>query len=232
MGRPPKEAVEILQEAIEELAANEPELELELETKLIGIARFEPDLYPLAAERLQRLQAALPDVPAGQQRSFSRTSLPRVPAPEQEERPPSRSPSARSGRHVADPPLRSRVSLRRSDARLCRSARCLLSSPRRARSDARSRGLVSQFCFASCYRSLVACQRGALADAVADAELSLEVIDLASARETLRRRDSLRGADRARSVDSRQALIDSTGLGDHIESYGEAMFFDVRAGYG
>ena len=42
---------------------------------------------------------------------------------------------------------------------------------------ARERGLVTQFCFASCSRSLVAFRRGALADAVADAELCLGVID-------------------------------------------------------
>ena len=44
--------------------------------------------------------------------------------------------------------------------------------------DARERGLVSQFCFASCYRSLVVFHRGSLADAVADAEQAVGVIDL------------------------------------------------------
>ncbi len=44
--------------------------------------------------------------------------------------------------------------------------------------EARKRGLVSQFCLASAYRALVALHRGSLADAVADAELSLDAVEL------------------------------------------------------
>ncbi len=76
MGQPPKNAIVALQEGISELADNDdPELALELETQLIGIARHDPDLHALAAERLERLQAA---GPATRGRSSRRPRPPRI----------------------------------------------------------------------------------------------------------------------------------------------------------
>ena len=43
--------------------------------------------------------------------------------------------------------------------------------------EAQRRGLVMQFCFASLYRARVSLLRGSLADAIADAQLSLDAID-------------------------------------------------------
>ena len=53
-----REALELLEEAITELAGEAPELTRELEYLLIGVARFEPELYPRAQERLERCRSS------------------------------------------------------------------------------------------------------------------------------------------------------------------------------
>jgi hypothetical protein len=66
LGEPARASVEVLQEAIGELPVDDgSELALELETQLVGIARQDPELQSLAAERLRRWRAALPQLSAG-----------------------------------------------------------------------------------------------------------------------------------------------------------------------
>ena len=60
-----REALETLEEAITELAGEEPALIRELEYVLIGVARFEPELYPRAQERLERLRELAPQLGSG-----------------------------------------------------------------------------------------------------------------------------------------------------------------------
>ena len=60
-----REALEVLEEAITELAGEAPELTRELEYLLIGVARFEPELYPRAQERLERLRELAPQLGPG-----------------------------------------------------------------------------------------------------------------------------------------------------------------------
>jgi class 3 adenylate cyclase/DNA-binding CsgD family transcriptional regulator len=172
-----REAVEVLHGAIEELAGREPELGTQLDSLLIGIARFEPDLYPLAAERLERLRAVAAQLGPGDEVALAnlasdsaRVGTTRAEAVDFAER-------ALAGgmlmREHFDPAFFYAVQALECADRLDAAFRHCSE----AMDAARKRGLVTQFCFASCSRSLVAFRRGSLADAVADAELCLGVID-------------------------------------------------------
>ena len=172
-----REAVEVLHHAIEELAGREPELGTQLDNLLIGIARFEPDLYPLAAERLERLRAVAAQLGPGDEVALANLA----------------SDSARAGTEraeavdFAERALADGMLMREHfDPAFLYAVQALECADRldaafrhcsEAMEAARKRGLVTQFCFASCSRSLVAFRRGSLADAVADAELCLGVID-------------------------------------------------------
>ena len=172
-----REAVEALHHAIEELAGREPELGTQLDNLLIGIARFEPDLYPLAAERLERLRAVAAQLGPGDEVALAnlasdsaRAGTERAEAVDFAER------ALADGmltREHFDPAFLYAVQALECADRLDAAFRYCSE----AMEVARKRGLVTQFCFASCSRSLVAFRRGSLADAVADAELCLDVID-------------------------------------------------------
>ena len=177
MGEPPRRAVEVLEEARVELSGEDSELALELELQLVGIARQDPELKSLAAERLERLRATAPSPSPGHDvllanlaSEASRAGTARAEAVELAER-------ALAGgslmRDHFDPGFLFAVGTLTSADRLEDAYR--LHSE--AIEDARKRGLVVQFCVTSCFRSAVAFNRGALADAVADAELALGVID-------------------------------------------------------
>ena len=97
--------------------------------------------------------------------------------------------------------------------------------------DAQERGLVSHFFIVSCYRSLVALHRGSLADAVADAEVALGVIDLHGLEfgrvyaVGLVVPALIEQGDFSRS----RQLIHSAMPGEEITSYGQSLFFEARA---
>jgi class 3 adenylate cyclase/DNA-binding CsgD family transcriptional regulator len=175
-GRAP-EAVQALQSAIEELAGGEPQLAMQLDNLLIGIARFEPELYPLAAERLKRLRAVAPHLGRGDEVALAnlasdaaRAGTARAEAVELAER------ALADGtlmREHFDPAFLYAVQVLECADQLETAFRHCSE----AMDVARKRGLVTQFCFASCARSLVAFRRGSLVDAIADAELCLGVID-------------------------------------------------------
>ena len=177
MGDSPKRAVAVLQEAIRELPADDDsELALELETQLIGIARYDPDLQPLAAERLERLRASLPRLSSGQDviranlaSEASRSGVGRGEAVELAER--ALAVGSLLKEHY-DPEFIFAVGTLTAADRL----EAAFGRYGEAMDDARERGLAVQFCTASCFRSAVGFLRGALVDAVADAELCLEVI--------------------------------------------------------
>ncbi len=230
-GGSPKDAVEVLQEAIEELAGNDPELAQELENQLIGIARFEPELYPLAKERLDRLRAAAPGLVTSDRVILANLA--------------SETARAGSGRSeavdLAERALADdRLLKEHFDPAFVYAVLTLVCAEHlddadqllgEALDDAQERGLVSHFCIVSCYRSLVALHRGSLADAVANAELALGVIDLHGlefgrvyavgllAPALIEQGDSSR---------SRQ-LIQSAMPGEEITSYGQSLFFEARA---
>ena len=177
LGGSPRTAVEVLQEAIDEVPSDDSELTLELETQLIGIARYEPDLHALAAERLECLRRSLPRHSSGRDvvlanlaSEAARSGVGRAEAIEHAER-------ALAGgsllREHFDPEFIFAVGTLTAADRLDEAFRLY----GEAIEDAHERGLAIQFCVASCFRSAVALERGALEDAVADAELCLDVIE-------------------------------------------------------
>ena len=235
MGEPPKSAVIALQDGIRELAADDdPELALELETQLIGIARHDPDLHPLAAERLERLRATAPPLAAGQAVIHAilageavRAGISRAEAVELAERALADGSLLRD--HFESGFLFAVGALTAAD-RLDDAYRFHGD----AIDDARNRGLVIQFCVASSVRSAVAFLRGALDDAVADAELCLAAID-SNRLEMLRpgavaflAQALIEGGDLARA---RQALQSATAAAANIESTIplHTSFVDARA---
>jgi class 3 adenylate cyclase/DNA-binding CsgD family transcriptional regulator/RecA/RadA recombinase len=177
MGRPPKEAVQVLEEAIAQLGEDEPELALELETQLIGIASQDPDVRPLVAERLERLRALAPQLSKGREVVLAILATEAARAGEARAEAIDLAENALAGgtlmREHFDPGFLFAVGTLTSADRLDAAFR--LHSE--AIEDARRRGLVIQACIGSCFRSAVAYHRGALADAVADAEFSLSVVD-------------------------------------------------------
>jgi class 3 adenylate cyclase/DNA-binding CsgD family transcriptional regulator len=178
MGQPPSKAAEVLQEAIRELSADDdPELALELETQLIGIARHDPDLHSLAADRLERLRAAAPRLTAGQEVVLANLAAEAARAGRAKDEAVDLAERALAGgklmREHFDPAFLFAVGALTAADRLDDAFRL----HGEAMEDARERGFVIQFCVASSFRSAVGFLRGALADAVADAELCLGVID-------------------------------------------------------
>jgi class 3 adenylate cyclase/DNA-binding CsgD family transcriptional regulator/tetratricopeptide (TPR) repeat protein len=178
MGDSPKNAVEVVQEAVRELPADDDsELALELQTQLIGIARHDPDLHPLAAERLERLRVSLPRLSFGREvvlanlaSEATRAGMARADAIELAEQ--ALAGGSLLNKHF-DPAFVFAVGTLTAADRLDAAVRLY----GEAMDHARTRGLVLQFWLAACFRSGVAVLRGDLADAVADAELCLDVID-------------------------------------------------------
>ena len=230
-GGSPNDAVEVLEEAIEELAGNDPELAQQLENQLIGIARFEPGLYPLAKERLDRLRTRAPELVVGDRvllanlaSETARAGTGRSEAVDLAER-------ALTGdtllKEHFDPAFVYAV-LTLVCAEHLDDADRLLGE---ALDDAQERGLVSHFFIVSCYRSLVALHRGSLADALADAEVALGVIDLHGLEfgrvyaVGLVVPALIEQGDFSRS----RQLIHSAMPGEEITSYGQSLFFEARA---
>ena len=231
IGGSPQEAVATLELAIKEVAELDPELALELETELIGMARFEPELFALASERLWRLRVTLPENPEARQVALANLSSEAARAGTEREEA-----VAFARRALADDTL----SRRHFDPAFLYAVLTLVSADeldaagrhlREAREDATRRGLVSQFCFASLYGAFVALKCGALADAVADGELSLAAIDLH--RLDLRRRYAAAILSEALIEQGEHARareqVDLARLGDRLESYGEILLYQVRA---
>jgi DNA-binding CsgD family transcriptional regulator len=178
LGEPARASVELLQEAIGELPVDDSsELALELETQLVGIARQDPELQPLAAERLRRLRAALPQLSAGRAvvlanlaSAAAHAGVGRDEAIELAEQ--ALADSSLLKEHF-DPEFIYAVDTLSAADRLDAALRLY----GEAIDDAARRGLAAQYFLASCCRSTVAFLRGSLADAVADAELCLAAIE-------------------------------------------------------
>jgi DNA-binding CsgD family transcriptional regulator len=233
-GRPPKQAVEVLDEALAGLADDDRELALELESQLVGIARLEPALYPLGVERLRRLRERSSHLTGGEHvlvlanlaSEASRAGISQVEAVELAEQ-------ALAGDALMtayfDPgfifAVQAFVYADRFDIASRRYAEAM--------GDARRRGLVARFCLAACYRSAAEFRSGSLAAAVADAELALAAID-AHELELVRPyavaflADAL--MEQGKLEQAREA-IDSAGLppGTELDSYPHDWFVDSRA---
>ena len=233
-GRPPTDAVAVLEEALAELADDDPELALEIETELVTMARLEPALYPRASERLRRLREQSSRLTGGDHvllvanlaSEASRAGMSQVKALELAEQ-------ALAGdslvREHFDPgflyAVQAFVYADRFDIARRRYTEAM--------EDARRRGLVARFCIGACYRSALEFRTGSLAAAVADAELALDAID-ANELELVRPyaiaflADAL--MEQGALAQARQA-IDSSGLspGTELDSYPHDWFFDSRA---
>jgi class 3 adenylate cyclase/DNA-binding CsgD family transcriptional regulator len=176
-GQPTRNAVDVLQEALAELSGDEPELGLELETELIGITRYEPDLYPLAAELLERLRAAAPRLSVAENVALANLASEAVRAGTRKTEAVELAEQALTDgtlmRERFDPAFLYAVQALECADRLEAASRLYGD----AIDDARKRGLVTQFSFALCFRSQVAFHRGLLTDAAADAELCLGIIE-------------------------------------------------------
>ena len=233
-GRPPKDAVEVLEEALAELADDDPELALEIENELVGMARLEPALYPLASERLRRLRERSSRltgrdhvlVLANLASEASRAGMSQVEALELAEQ-------ALAGdslmREHFDPgflyAVQAFVYADRFDIARRRYTEAM--------DDARRRGLVARFCIAACYRSAAEFRAGSLAAAVADAELALDAID-ANELELVRPYAVAFLADALMeqgALEQAREAVDSTELspGTELDSYPHDWFFDSRA---
>jgi class 3 adenylate cyclase/DNA-binding CsgD family transcriptional regulator len=229
--QPPRKAVEILEAAIEELADENSALALELENHLVGIARFQPDLYPAAGRRLERLRSLAPRLPLGHIVLATLASE-----------------SSRAGASMAEALqfaekalAGGRLMQEQFDPAFIFAAGVLTASDRldashhlygEALEDARRRGLVAQFCIASAFRSLVAIHRGALVDAVADAELCLGVLDsnrLEIIRPAAAGILAIALLEQGRLQAARDVLSAASVRGSDIESYPHAWFFEARA---
>ena len=171
------EAIEVFEQAIAELADDDPDLRQRLEAGLLTIALEEPALYPRAAQRLERLRARPPDASLGGRILLAalayhdaRAGAPRASCV-------ARAESALSGGllyadeagmgwcHVG---FVLAYSDRFDDA--CRVYEAVLA-------DARARGSVFAFALASLLRGSAAYLRGSLADAEADLRLSIEACE-------------------------------------------------------
>jgi class 3 adenylate cyclase/tetratricopeptide (TPR) repeat protein len=225
-----QEAFEVLEKAIGELP-RDSDLALKLESALIGIVRFEPALHHLADERLERLRASVshhgPEnqvVLANLASAAVRAGVNRTETIDLAER-------ALAGKTLLqehfDPEFVYAVVALIGAERLDISHR-LLSE---AIEDARKRGLVSQFCLASAYRALVALHRGSLTDAVADAELSLDAVELHQLRSINPYAIAFLSDALVELGDLTRAqrVIDSAELDTDIRSYGQTPVFNARA---
>ncbi len=224
-----QEAVDVLEKAIGELP-RDSDLALKLESALIGIARFEPELQHLANERLERLRVSVSRLGPENQVVLANLA----------------SAAVRAGANrtetidLAERALAEKTLLEEHfDPEFLYATVALIAAGRldsshrllgEAIEEARKRGLVSQFCLASACRALVALHRGSLADAVADAELSLDAVEL-------HRLQSINAYPVAFLSDAlvelgdltrAQRVIDSAELGDDV-GYGQFTFFDARA---
>ena len=228
-GRAP-EALDVLQDAIDELSGQAPELMRELQYLLIGVARFEPALYPLAVTQLERLRADAQQLGAGDEVGLAnlaseatRAWLARDEAVGFGER-------ALVGdgllRGAPYPAFLYAVGALMSAERFDEAFRHCTE----AMDQAQRRGLVVM-CFASMYRARISFLRGALDDAAADADLCLNAIDLhglevgrpnavAVLAMTLLERGDL---------DAARELVHSAPIGPTIESYAQTGLFEVRA---
>ena len=177
MGTDPKKAVEVLEEAIGELGGGDRDLALELETQLIGFARQEPDLYSLAAARLHALRAVQPQLAGAEQVVLANLASDAARAGERKAEALDLAERALAGGGLLaehfDPAFLYAVQVLAFADRLDSAFRLY----GEAIEHARQRGLIAQFCIASCYRSAVAFRRGSLSEAVADVELCLGVVD-------------------------------------------------------
>jgi class 3 adenylate cyclase/DNA-binding CsgD family transcriptional regulator len=225
-----QEAVEVLGKAISELP-RDSDLALKLESALIGIARFEPELHHLANERLERLRVSVPRLGPENQVVLANLASDAVRAGTNRAETVDLAERALAGETLLkehfDPEFLYATAALIGAGRLDLSHRLL----GEAIEDARKRGLVSQFCLASAYRALVALHRGSLTDAVADAELSLDAVELHRLQSInpyavgflADALVELGDLTRARRV------IDSAELGNDIGSYGQTPFFNARA---
>jgi DNA-binding CsgD family transcriptional regulator len=226
-----REALELLEEAITELAGETPELMRELEYLLIGVARFEPELYPRAHERLERLRELAPQLGPGDEVGLAnlaseaaRAGLERREAVELAER-------ALAGEALmrGDPypaflyAVGALMNAEHFDAAVRHCTGAI--------EEAQRRGLVMQFCFASLYRARVSLLRGSLADAIADAQLSLDAIDsygLEVGRPNTVAVLSQALLDRG-DADEARKHVSAAGVGTTMESYAQTGLFEVRA---
>ena len=224
-------ALEVLEDALGELGDAEPELARELDYLLIGVARFEPDLYPLAVDRLERLRAMGPRLGPGDEVALANLA----------------SEAARAG-------LELRVAVDFAERALTTDS-LMMDNPypaflyavgalasaesfdaayrhcTEAMEVAQRRGLVTQFCFASQYRSRVSLLRGSLSDAVADAHLSLDAIDLHGLE--VGRRNAVAMLSHALlergDVLAAREHVHTAELGATMETYAYTALFEVRA---
>ena len=236
LGQPPKKAVEILQSAIRELPADaDSELALELETQLIGIARYDPDLHPLAAERLESLRSALTRISFGRDVVLANLASEATRAGTGSGEAVELAEEALAGgtlmKEHFDPAFIFAAGTLTAADRLDAAARLY----GEAIEDARDRGLVIQLWLAAHLRSGVALFRGDLAGAVADAELCLDVLDSSGlddvlsvgvvavlAQALIERGEATRARESLASVSAAVEAIEST-IPMHIS------FFDARA---
>jgi class 3 adenylate cyclase/DNA-binding CsgD family transcriptional regulator/tetratricopeptide (TPR) repeat protein len=226
-----REALETLEEAITELAGEAPELTRELEYLLIGVARFEPELYPRAQERLERLRELAPQLGPGDEVGLAnlaseaaRATLERSEAVELAER------ALAGGALMRGDPypaflyaVGALMTAEHFDAAVRHCTGAI--------EEAQRRGLVMQFCFASLYRARVSLLRGSLADAIADAQLSLDAIDsygLEVGRPNTVAVLSQALLDRG-DADEARTLVHAAGVGTTMETYAQTGLFEVRA---
>ena len=226
-----REALETLEEAITELASEAPGLTRELEYLLIGVARFEPELYPRAQERLERLRKLAPQLGPGDEVGLAnlaseaaRATLERSEAVELAER------ALAGGALMRGDPypaflyaVGALMTAEHFDAAVRHCTGAI--------EEAQRRGLVMQFCFASLYRARVSLLRGSLADAIADAQLSLDAIDsygLEVGRPNTVAVLSQALLDRG-DADEARKLVHAAGVGTTMETYAQTGLFEVRA---
>lgn len=225
------EAVTVLEDALRESGEDDPMLARKLEYLLIGVARFEPELYPRALRRLERLKAIASELGPGDEVGLAslasesaRAQLERAEAVDLAER------ALAGGALLETNPypaflyaVGALMSAEHFDAAVRHCTEAL--------DEARRRGLVTLFCFASLYRARVALLRGQLADAIADAQLSLDAIDLhgldvgrPNAVAVLAHALVERG-----DLDAARELVQAAGVGTTIETYAQSGLFEARA---
>ena len=172
-----EEAVEVLEQAIAELADNEADLRQRLEAALLTIALEEPALYARMTDRLERLRVEPPDSTLGGRVLLAALAYH----------------DARAGASLSSCVARAERALaggtlygHEAGMGWCHVGFVLVNADRfdaardvydAALADARARGSVFAFALASLLRGGAAYLRGALVDAEADLRLSIEACE-------------------------------------------------------
>jgi DNA-binding CsgD family transcriptional regulator/tetratricopeptide (TPR) repeat protein len=175
-----REAVDVLARALDDLRAA-PDRLARLEAEMIGLARFLPDLYEFASERLSRIRLPLrpddEDLTTGEAMLLAAVASQLVREGDQRELAIKLARQSLAGGKLLAELSSSAYAIAVQCLTWCDELEASLALYDEGMADARARGAISRYVLASGFRAGVAFRLGALAEAEADARVARGALD-------------------------------------------------------